>query len=595
VIRSSGGKARSKAVQGILNAAKTGGELSKVGILGRLGDLATIPEQYDVAISTACGGMLDNIVVQTTAGAQRCLEFLRKYNLGRASFIPLDKQKKGAHDRSVETPENAPRLFDMIVPSNFSVTPALFLAVGNTLVAPEMDTATRWAYDSSKRWRVVTLNGNLIETTGTMSGGGKTARSGGMRIAVSVYSLAFRGYWLLNTHIYPAFQNSRTKFVVPASEDAAESHLERIVEEAQQAHDLLQESHKRRQDMKNEVRSLVKIKKSLEVMIPKLKLEIEGCEISRKELTKLIPDLRAQCEVSAEDQEKKIVLAAKVETCRSEMKHCAELAAKLEAELSKLQRGILEAGGARLQKQRHTCEQILSDLNAAEKTLNASKVELSSSEKAESKARATKIDLETKLCACEESLQQKEAEFKALETGALEVMTAYEQVKIVEAEKRAALDSVSKEADELKKLQSEVRCKEIDLLGQVDAIEKQLSDHTKKLHHWEKEVARLWKVDDEFEFEDAAEKDEAKSNPDDIEMENSAPESDATMNEDHRSSKPKSMASLSHSVLEKYNADDIREGIATLEAERNMLAKNANMGAIAEYRKKEADYLSRYD
>jgi structural maintenance of chromosome 4 len=189
-MRSSGNKARSKAVQGILNAAKKGGELSKVGILGRLGDLATIPEQYDVAISTACGGMLDNIVVQTTAGAQRCLEFLRKYNLGRASFIPLDKQKKGAHDHPVETPENAPRLFDMIVPSNFSVTPALFLAVGNTLVAPDMDTATRWAYDSSKRWRVVTLNGNLIETTGTMSGGGKTARSGGMGLAVRLRSFS---------------------------------------------------------------------------------------------------------------------------------------------------------------------------------------------------------------------------------------------------------------------------------------------------------------------------------------------------------------------------------------------------------------------
>jgi structural maintenance of chromosome 4 len=128
--------------------------------------------------------MLDHIVVQTTAGAQRCLEFLRKYNLGRASFIPLDKQKKGAHDRTVETPENAPRLFDLIV-ANFKALPALYLAVGNTLVAPDLETATRWAYDFSKRWRVVTLDGKLIETAGTMSGGGNKARRGGMRLAVS--------------------------------------------------------------------------------------------------------------------------------------------------------------------------------------------------------------------------------------------------------------------------------------------------------------------------------------------------------------------------------------------------------------------------
>lgn len=186
VLRSLGGKAKSKAVQGILDAAKPGGELSIIGVLGRLGDLGTIPEKYDVAVSTACGGMLDNIVVQTTAGAQRCLEFLRKYELGRASFIPLDKQKKGAHDRAIETPEGAPRLFDLITPSNVSVTPALFLAVGNTLVASDMDMAARWAYESNKRWRVVTVDGSLIETTGTMSGGGNTPRSGGMRLVVSI-------------------------------------------------------------------------------------------------------------------------------------------------------------------------------------------------------------------------------------------------------------------------------------------------------------------------------------------------------------------------------------------------------------------------
>ena len=137
-----------------------------------------------MAVSTACGS-LNHIVVQTTAGAQKCLEFLRKHNLGRANFIPLDKKKKGAHDRQVETPEGAPRLFELISPGNFSVTPALYLAVGNTLVAPDLETATRWAFEFKKRWRVVTLDGKLIESSGTMAGGGKAVKKGGMRLAVS--------------------------------------------------------------------------------------------------------------------------------------------------------------------------------------------------------------------------------------------------------------------------------------------------------------------------------------------------------------------------------------------------------------------------
>ena len=179
------GTGRSPAVKGCLQAARKGGALCNVGILGRLGDLASIAEKYDVAISTACG-FLDHIVVQTTAGAQRCIEYLRKNNLGRANFIALDKMKKGAHDRVVETPEGAIRLFDLIQPSNFAITPAVYLSVGNTLVAPDLDTATRWAFDFGKRWRVVTIDGKLIEASGTMQGGGKSVRKGLMRLSVSM-------------------------------------------------------------------------------------------------------------------------------------------------------------------------------------------------------------------------------------------------------------------------------------------------------------------------------------------------------------------------------------------------------------------------
>jgi structural maintenance of chromosome 4 len=178
------GGTKNQAVHKILKASQGDGPLSKVGVLGRLGDLATVSPQYDVAVSTACG-MLDHVVVQTTAGVQRCLDFLRKHNLGRANFIPLDKMKKGAHDSQVQTPEGAPRLFDLISPTTYSITPALFLAVGNTLVAPDLEVASRWAYEYNKRWRVVTLDGKLIETAGTMTGGGTSARKGGMRLTVS--------------------------------------------------------------------------------------------------------------------------------------------------------------------------------------------------------------------------------------------------------------------------------------------------------------------------------------------------------------------------------------------------------------------------
>ena len=65
-------------------------ELSNVGFFGRLGDLGSIDARFDVAISTSCPS-LDDLVVATAEDAQRCVEYLKKYNIGRARFIILDK------------------------------------------------------------------------------------------------------------------------------------------------------------------------------------------------------------------------------------------------------------------------------------------------------------------------------------------------------------------------------------------------------------------------------------------------------------------------------------------------------------------------
>ena len=53
------------------------------------------------------------------------------------------------------------------------------------MVAPDLETATRWAYDFRRRYRVVTKDGKLIETSGTISGGGKSVQKGKMNVLVS--------------------------------------------------------------------------------------------------------------------------------------------------------------------------------------------------------------------------------------------------------------------------------------------------------------------------------------------------------------------------------------------------------------------------
>lgn len=145
---------------------------------GRLGSLGTIPDKYDVAVSTACPA-LNNMVVDTVEQGQACIEHLRKQNLGRASFMVLEKLSTAGMDK-ISTPENVPRLFDLIKPKDPRFAPAFYKSAGNTLVADDMEQASRIAYSGTRRYRVVTLAGQLIEASGAMTGGGSTMYRGYM-------------------------------------------------------------------------------------------------------------------------------------------------------------------------------------------------------------------------------------------------------------------------------------------------------------------------------------------------------------------------------------------------------------------------------
>ncbi|CAI2184074.1 11428_t:CDS:2 [Funneliformis geosporum] len=72
--------------------------------------------------------------------------------------------------RPIQTPENVPRLFDLVKPKDDKFIPAFYSVLQNTLVAENLQQANRIALGKT-RWLVVTLNGELIDKSGTMSGG----------------------------------------------------------------------------------------------------------------------------------------------------------------------------------------------------------------------------------------------------------------------------------------------------------------------------------------------------------------------------------------------------------------------------------------
>ncbi|SGZ41327.1 related to Structural maintenance of chromosomes protein 4 [Hanseniaspora guilliermondii] len=146
------------------------------GFYGRLGDLGVIDYKYDVAVSTAAP-RLNDIVVQTVECAQKCIDYMRSNRLGYSRFILLDKlpnfENAMNQNFSKILPSNSYRLFDLIKPSKKELLPAFYSILRDTIVAKNLNEAKRIAYSGQRRLRVVTIDGKLIDVSGTMSGGGR--------------------------------------------------------------------------------------------------------------------------------------------------------------------------------------------------------------------------------------------------------------------------------------------------------------------------------------------------------------------------------------------------------------------------------------
>ena len=157
-------------------------------LIGRLGDLAIIDAKYDVAVTTACGA-LNDIVVEREEDARRAIEWLKREKRGRCKFLILDKMAQLAHEmqQPFQPVDGAQRLFDLLQleAGRDNVRVAFWYGLRNTLVCNTMDDAMRVAFDRSKRRRVVTVDGKMIDSSGTMTGGGNAVSRGGMRSAWS--------------------------------------------------------------------------------------------------------------------------------------------------------------------------------------------------------------------------------------------------------------------------------------------------------------------------------------------------------------------------------------------------------------------------
>ena len=149
------------------------------GIEGVLSQLITVEEQYSVAIETALGAALQNIVTQTENDAKRAINFLKDNKSGRATFLPLTAIKSRAlEEKGLDDCFGYVAVASELVGCDKKYSEVVGSLLGRTVVVEDMDCAISIAKKYSHKLKIVTLDGQVINPGGSMTGGSRTQNAG---------------------------------------------------------------------------------------------------------------------------------------------------------------------------------------------------------------------------------------------------------------------------------------------------------------------------------------------------------------------------------------------------------------------------------
>lgn len=159
--------------QGVRGVLKAKDELS--GVIGAVAELIEVPKHLALGIETALGAAAQNVVVKDESAGRAAIAYLKKKQLGRATFIPLSTVKERSIPNDVITSlKNVPGYIGIAseeVRFDQSVRGVITNLLGVTILAKDLSSANQLAKAVSYKYRVVSLEGDVMNPGGSMTGG----------------------------------------------------------------------------------------------------------------------------------------------------------------------------------------------------------------------------------------------------------------------------------------------------------------------------------------------------------------------------------------------------------------------------------------
>ncbi len=160
-----------RSVKALLVDCEKNASLGK-GMNGVLANLISVDKKYETAIEMALGQALQNIVTDTEEDAKKLVEHLRAGKLGRASFLPVSSIRGKKLDRIIRNnTEGVIGVASDLVKCDKKYEQIVLNLLGRTLIVEDLDTAIQMAKLNSHSFRIVTLEGDIISNTGSITGG----------------------------------------------------------------------------------------------------------------------------------------------------------------------------------------------------------------------------------------------------------------------------------------------------------------------------------------------------------------------------------------------------------------------------------------
>ena len=160
----------------MLKSAEVNEDLKK-GLHDVVANLINVKKEYEVAIEMALGASLQNVVTETEQDAKRLIEYLRNNNLGRVTFLPISAVNGKKLEKAHLNIKGVIGIASDLVEYNNKYDGIFKNLLGRTVIVEDMESGIAVAKKNSYSFRIVTLKGDIINSSGAMTGGSVQAKT----------------------------------------------------------------------------------------------------------------------------------------------------------------------------------------------------------------------------------------------------------------------------------------------------------------------------------------------------------------------------------------------------------------------------------